>query len=181
MRGFGGVDDACREGCVDRAFAWDRFHCACLERFSQLLRRILAGSDGFEGVLQRAERLLWIVWAVHAVENALHGRIAFGAAEEGGDFGVQYIRWPFVACAEREDQCMQQVSEDAVGEVGQHVLQRGFGLFQTILQRPAQQRFLFSRMAKVMELLERRGGEVEMAEHVAQAGRQSFATLEFAA
>ena len=76
---------------------------------------------------------------------------------------------------------MQQVPENAVGEVGQHFLQRAFGFLQAVLQRPAQQRLLFGRVAEVVELLERSRGEVEMTEHVAQARGQPFAALELAA
>ena len=103
-------------------------------------RRTLAGGQGVEGMLQRAQRLLGVLRAIHAVEDTLQRRIALGAAEQSGDFGIQRVGRPLVPCTEGEHQGMQQVPENAVGEVGQHFLQRAFGFLQAVLQRPAQQR-----------------------------------------
>ncbi|MNE36235.1 hypothetical protein D3C80_1300380 [compost metagenome] len=92
------------------------------------------------GLLQGAYRVVGILRAIAAGKQFFQCRVAFGAADQRGHFGIQCVARAGVSTAEREHHQAQGAAKEAIGEVVEQPVQRFFGLPEAFFQGPAQQR-----------------------------------------
>ena len=77
-----------------------------------------------------------------------------------------------------EDHRAQGTRHEAVREVRQQVVNRLFGLIHRILHTPVHQRQIRFLTAFVVVALQDRRGQEDLAQHIAQTGGDTFATLQ---
>ena len=114
----------------------------------------------------RADGIVCRLRAIATGKQLFQRRITFGATNHACHFGTEFVRRAFVTTTEREHDHSQQAAEDPVREVGQQFIQRFFRLAEAFFHGPSEQRFHVRRGIEVVVTLERRRGQIQVAQHI---------------
>ncbi len=129
------------QGGVDGMLAGSRFDLAAFQRGMQFFLQRMAGAEQVVGMLQGTDRIFRRLRAIAAGQQLFKGRVAFGATDHRGHFGVQCIRRPGMTTPEREHDDPQQAAEHLVREVAEQFIQRALRLAEAFFHGPGEQRF----------------------------------------
>ena len=148
----------------------------CLEEFA--LHRF--GQDHFLQItVDAAGRIVGGRGEEYADAEAIAGLV--GRHQQARDLVAKPIAGRLRAATPREYQQPQQPAHRTDREVAQRPGERDLDLVHGVVERPRQQRPVGNRETLVLIALEQRAGDVELAEHVAQASGQRLLEFELAA
>ena len=165
---------------IDHVLATRRLDLTALEPLMQLAVQRFRAAQKVCGMLQCADRIAFRRRAVATGEHRFQRRIALGTTDDGSHFGIQRIRRPLVTTPQRENDHAQQPAENPVGEVAQQLIQGALRFAEGFFHRPTKQRRQRFGVIQIVIALERRRGQVHVAQHIAQPRRQTLAAFQLA-